>query len=385
MIDIVTQDEDRRLFEFPVARKRIFLGHAGVTALPHRVAEGMREYISDSEKDMQEFSGVLEVVEETRKLSAELIQAEPSEIALLGPTSLGLSLFAGGIDWQEGDEVICYQDDYPANVYPWMDLRRKGVTVKFLEPNGLGELTPELVENALSPKTRLVALASCNFLGGYRIDIDAIGKMLHERGVLFALDAIQTLGAFPTTVEHVDFLSADAHKWMLGPMAIGIVYVDKKHFENLHPVLLGAWNVYSPDFITQETIELPATGRRYEPGVLNTPGIYGMRESIKLLLEAGIDAIAERLLHLKQYLVLGLKDLSFEIIAPEEGPNATAITTARHPRVDAGKLFEELSREGVVASHRHDRQKHGYLRFSPHFYNTEAELERVLKILRKTL
>lgn len=385
MIDIVTQDESRRVHEFPVSRNKIFLGHAGVTALPRRVAEAMREYVTACEEDAQEFGGVLEVVDATREEAAELIHARAEEIALLGPTSLGLSLFAGGIDWQPGYEVICYQDDYPANVYPWMDLRRKGVTVTFLEPDHLGELTPELVERALTEKTRLVALASCNFLGGYRIDIDAIGKLLHDRGILFSLDAIQTLGAFPTTVEHVDFLSADAHKWMLGPMAIGIVYVAREHFEKLHPVLLGAWNAYSPDFITQDQVELPGTGRRYEPGVLNTPGIYGMRESIKLLREAGIDAIAGRLLDLKKHLVLGLKDLGFQIVAPEQGAHATGITTAGHPSAEIGKLFEELQRQGIVASHRFDRQKRGYLRFSPHFYNTHAELDRVLEVLRGEL
>ena len=197
------------------------------------------------------------------------IDATPEEIALLGPTSLGLSLFAGGLDWQPGDEVVYHADDYPANVYPWLDLARRGVVPRALQPERPGEITPAVVAAALTPRTRLVALASAYFLTGYRIDVDAIGQMLHERGVLFSLDAIQTLGAFPFSVRHVDFLAADAHKWMLGPLAAGIVYVKRAHFERLRPILLGAANVRSPDFISQGEIRFSDTAARYEPGVLN--------------------------------------------------------------------------------------------------------------------
>ena len=170
---------------------------------------------------------------DTRGLAADLIGAKAKEIALLGPTSLGLSLFANGIDWRSGDEVICYKDDYPANVYPWVELQRKGVKIRFLEPEEPGAITPELIESSIGPETRLVAVASCHYLTGYRIDIDAIGKMLKDRGILFALDGIQTCGAFPTSVKNVDFMSCDAHKWLLGPMAIGIVYVKEENFEKL--------------------------------------------------------------------------------------------------------------------------------------------------------
>src|SRR5260370_21938977 len=133
--------------------------------------------------------------------------ASTVEIALYGPTSLGLSLVANGIALAPGDEVVCYLDYYPANVYPWINLRDKGVVVRFIEPAQIGELTVEAVERTLTPKTKLVALASCSFISGFRLDIAAIGKLLRERGILFCLDAIQTLGAFSTTVRHLDFLT----------------------------------------------------------------------------------------------------------------------------------------------------------------------------------
>ena len=381
-------DEARRRELFPICRDKIFLAHAGVTALPGFVADAVCAYVRQSAGNAQEFDEVLRRVKDARRACAEFIGAHSDEIALLGPTSLGLSLFANGIDWKPGDEVLCYHGDYPANVYPWIDLRRRGVTVRYLEPIGLGEITPELVAAALSPKTRLVALASAHFFTGYRIDLEAIGAVLHARGVLFSVDAIQTLGAFPLDVEraHIDFLSADAHKWMLGPLAIGIVYVRRSRFEQLRPTLLGAWNVIAPNYNALDEIRFVPTAQRYEPGVLNTAGILGMRAALDFFQEHGMGTVAARLVELKSYLIPRLQELGFSILGPGAGsPAASSITTFRHERASGSVLFAALEKAGVIASLRHNREGREYLRFSPHCYNTEAELDIVLEVLRGAL
>jgi selenocysteine lyase/cysteine desulfurase len=356
-----------------------------VTVLPRVVADAMIEYIQQSCEQHQEFGPVLARVNQARQVSADFIGAHADEIALLGPTSLGLSLFANGLPWREGDELLCYADDYPANVYPWMELARRGVTVRQLRPERIGEITPALVEAALTERTRLVALASCNFLSGYRIDVDGIGRLLRGRGVLFSLDAIQSLGAAPLRVEHVDFLSADAHKWMLGPMAIGIVFVRREHFELLRPTLLGAWNVQAPNFITQPEIAFHPTARRYEPGVLNVAGVHGMRAALELLAAAGIDRVHARILSLKGALTEPLLAAGFQFLGPIDGPAASGITTFRHPGREAAALFRALEQRNVVASLRFDRAGLQYIRLSPHFYNTVDEMGRVVEILLEAL
>lgn len=384
-ISSVILDEASRLEAFPVCKNKIFLAHAGVTALPKCVADAVISYTQASCENHQEFGNVLRDIHETRRIAADFIGAKAEEIALLGPTSLGLSLFANGLPWKEGDEILCYASDYPANVYPWMDLARRGVVVRYLEPERAGEITPELIKRALTPRTRLAALASCNFLTGFRIDVDSIGKLLHERGVLFSLDAIQTLGTAPLSVEHVDFLSADAHKWMLGPMAIGIVYVKKEHFELLRPTLLGAWNVRSPNFITQDEIAFYETAQRYEPGVLNIAGVYGMRAALEMLLNVGLNNVYARILELKNGLVAALTELGFEFIPPTSGQNVSGITTCKHPSADMAKLFAALEEKNIIASLRFDRAGNQFLRFSPHFYNTLDEISQVVNVLRSTL
>ena len=379
--------EAARLDAFPICGRKIFLAHAAVTALPGCVAEAMSAYALQSAQMPQEFAGVLRDFRTTRELAAQLIGARWQEVALLGPTSLGLSLFANGIQWNAGDEVVCYADDYPANVYPWIELERKGVVVRRLQTDVPGCVTPALVEAALTPKTRLVALASCHFFSGYRLDVEAVGLLLRSRGILFALDAIQTLGAFPLDVcrANVDMLSADAHKWLLGPMAMGIVYVAERHFETVRPTLLGAWNVQSPRFLSQDRVEFVETAQRYEPGVLNASGVYGMKAALELLLGHGMDRIAQRLLELKAYLWSRLGALGFRVLGPLTGDNASGITTVWHPDVPASQLFARLESQGVIASLRHDRSGQEYLRFSPHFYNTHAELDRVAEILGEAL
>ncbi|MEQ1861904.1 MAG: aminotransferase class V-fold PLP-dependent enzyme [Chthoniobacteraceae bacterium] len=375
-------DESARRAAFPICEQKIFLAHAAVCALPRAVADAMHGYVEQGALSHQEDAQTWRDVAATRVLGARLLSCDADEIALLGPTSIGLSLFANGLDWQLGDEVVCHADDYPSNVYPWLELERRGVTVRLLKPERPGEITPALVESVLTPRTRLVALTSAHYFSGYRPDLDTIGAMLHARGILFAVDAIQTLGAFPLDTAHVDFLSADAHKWMLGPCAIGLVMVKRQHFETLRPTLLGAWNVHSPGFIAQPEIRFVPTAQRYEPGVLNFPGIYGMKAGLELLLDAGIERIAARLLELKAALLARIEPLGFEAIGPREGSAAHAITAVRRAGADHKALHERLLEAGIVASLRPDRAGRDWLRFSPHFYNTEAEFDRVADVLR---
>ncbi len=377
------ENEAARLEAFPVARERIFLGHAGVTILPKCAADAMCAHVRAGSLHHQEFGDVLRDVNRARVVCASLIGSDASEIALLGPTSLGLSLFANGLDWQPGDELLYYGDDYPANVYPWTALAPRGVVARKLTTAIPGRITPEIVEAALTPRTRLVALASCHFLTGWRIDVDAIGKLLRSRGVLFSVDAIQTLGAAPLSVEHVDFLSADAHKWMLGPLAIGIVYVKKENFEKCRPTLLGAWNVRSPDFLSQDKIVFEETARRYEPGVLNIAGLYGMKASLDMLLGHGISNVQAAILDVRDYLEGRLRGEGFEFLSPDAAePLRSGILTARHPAKPSPGLFQKLEQARISASLRTSRDGAQWLRFSPHFYNTRDEMDRVVAALR---
>jgi selenocysteine lyase/cysteine desulfurase len=360
-----------------VCAGKVYLAHAGVSPVPACVTRAVQETAAAAALDDQE-EGLGDLLRSTRARAAEMLGADIGEVALIGPTTAGLSAVAAGLDWQTGDEVLIYQDDFPVNVYPWLALETRGVTVRRLQTPALGHITPELVLEQLTDKTRLVALASCHFVSGWRIDHDAIGRELRARDILFCLDAIQTLGAFPTTVEHVDFLAADAHKWLLGPCAAGVFYVRRDLQDRLAPQAFGWNNVRCPDYIAQEQMTLRTDARRYEAGSFNILGIAGLNAALGMLLEVGIDTIAADLTTKRAWLVDALRAKDFEILFPEA---QAGITSCSREGTEMKALGETLAAENIVASVRTERSGRDYLRFSPHFYNTPAELERAVALL----
>lgn len=375
----IQTDDVLRKHEFPVCRDKVYLAHAGVSPVPACVTQAVKETAEKAALNDQE-EGLSELLRITRKRAAQLLGADTSEVALIGPTTTGLSAVAAGLDWQEGDEILVYRDCFPVNVYPWQSLESRGVKVRWLQTPALGQITPELVAENLTDQTRLVALASCHFVSGWRIDHDAIGRVLREREVLFCLDAIQTLGAFPATVEHVDFLAADAHKWLLGPCAAGIFYVRRELQDRLVPSAFGWNNVRCPNYIAQEEMHLRSDARRYEAGSFNILGIAGMNAALGLLLEVGIESIAADLKVKRAWLVRALQEKGYEVFYPE-AIETGGITSCWLEGGDMLALGEKLMRENVVASVRGDRSGRNYLRFSPHFYNTPKELEKVVSLL----
>ena len=345
----------------------------------------MRGSIERASSDARQYDLELAHIAETRKAAAQFIGAQLDEISFTGPTSSGLNAIANGLDWNNGDEVICYLDDYPANVYPWLALERHGVKPVLLETARIGEITPEIVEQALTKRTKLVALASANFCSGYRIDLEAIGALCAERGVLFSVDAIQTLGAFPIALDRIDFLSAGAQKWMLGPSGAGILYVKKSRRDLLRPATIGGWNVQSRNFIAQREIKYAPGGQKFEPGAYYHCAIAGLGAAVELLLEVGPAQITERILSLTEALEREITPAGFEFLSPDEENNRSGILTFRHPKIPTDRFFEALLKNDAVVSLRFDRGDRSWLRVSPHFYNTFDEIAKVADVLRSEL
>lgn len=381
-ISEIHSDESFRLHEFPIARERLFLAHAGVCPLPFRVAEAMRSYLDQCTRgDQEELLPALRI-QQSRANAAQLLNAQPDEIAFVGPTSLALSFIAGGLHFKKHENILVYHDDYPANVYPWMALAEQGVEVRFLNTRELGEIRDVDVAGQVDENTRLVALASCHFISGFRIDLDAIGRILKERNILFCVDAIQTLGAFPISVENIDFLAADSHKWLLGPCAAGILYVRKSVQDQLKSMVYGWHNVGCPNFVAQDEIILRNDARRYEAGSHNLVGLVGLNESLKMFLEIGIENIAGELQRKRSLLVSSLQDKGYAVLqADAPGKNSGAIVSFHKDGVELGQLHQKLEAAKITTSLRTDRAGKQYIRLSPHFYNTDAELHQLVEKL----
>ncbi len=383
MIAHLEADEELRRREFPICARKIYLAHAADAPLPRRVAEAMHRVVENASCNEKMYDEALAFIAATRTMVADFVGAGVDEISLTGPTSSGLSVIASGLDWHAGDEVVCYLDEYPANVYPWIALQRRGVKVIFLSVPGLGQITPEIVERVLTNRTKLVALASANYCSGYRIDVDAIGALCHQRGVLFCVDGIQTLGAFPIDLRHVDFLSAGAQKWMLGPSGAGILFVKRGRRDLLWPNVIGGWNVQSPNFIARSQIEFAEGGQKFEPGAYNFVAIAGMSAAVELLHKVGMHNVSARILALTNALRRSVAPCGFEFLSPAQERNRSGILTLRHPTIATEAIMRTLTENNIVASLRQDREGRAWLRISPHFYNTVAEVDGVAELLNR--
>ena len=381
-LDYLVRNEGVRSDYFPLVKEKVFLANASVCPLPHPSVAAMQAFMIDAaSRGDQETVFPMQVYRETCQMGAQLLGCQEDSISFLGPTSIGLSLVANGIAFKPGQNVVYCPDDYPSNAVVWMNLSKRGVEPRALVPKELGQVTLELLEEVVDKDTALVALTSAHFISGYRLEVDRIGAWLRERGILFCLDAIQTVGALATPVSKVDFLSADSHKWLLGPASAGLFYVHPDAQDCLEPSLLGWRNVVCPAFLTPDKVQFWPRGRRYEAGCTNFIGLIGLHASLKLLLDIGLANIEARVLEHTRFLRHHLLEKGY-LLAGEDDRALSGITSFRKEGMELRQLHQTLLEKDIHISLRQTRHDHQFwLRFSPHFYNTEAELERVLAFL----
>lgn len=352
----------------------IYLDHAAIGPVPRSSREAVEAYLRErSDGGINLFHAFLKTHAETKRTIGDLIHAAPDRIAFCDNTSNGLNILASGFPWKSGDRVLLTDVEFPANVYPFLNQKRHGVEIDYLKwtPQGFGV---EAVERALTPRTRVLSISYVQFLHGCRSDLAAIGALCRKKGVLLSVDAIQAAGAVPIDVQamHIDFLSCGSQKWLLSTEGAAFVYVSENAQEHIRQAYLG-WlsiNDFFTDFF-RHRLDLDPTARRYEGGTLNVAGIICLRESIRLLLDAGIKRIERHLQGLTQLCVDRIRQEGAELLTPEDPAARAGIVSVRLP--GAQQTFERLQREGIIVSLRE-----GCIRFSPHFYNTEDEVLKAL-------
>jgi selenocysteine lyase/cysteine desulfurase len=364
---------------FPASREGIFLAHAAVAPITGPAREAMDVWNLEAALGRQESDAVWKRVAKTRAVAARFLGCEADEVSLLGPTALGLGLVALGLDWKPGDEVIFDPLDYPANVYPWKELERKGVRAVPIQRKPGDPIGWETIRLLVTEKTKLVSLATAHYLSGHQPELSVIGPELKKRNILLCLDGIQTLGVLPAAFADADFLAADAHKWMLGPVGAGVLMVRKRAWDRLRPPLLGSWNVVSPEFLAQPEICFESGGRRYEPGSLNLPGIEGMRASLELLDSLGTADVSAHALALARQLRAGARRANLAVYGGEN--EERVITSLIEPSGGWEKIKARMDAAKIRVSWRKEHGGKTLLRVAPHLSNTSAEIDEFLKFL----
>ena len=380
-------DSDSLDREFPSRRTSIQFNHAAVCPLPARSARALSDYAMRlSLRGGLDYSAWIREADEVRRLAALLIGAGPSvggarSIAIVPNTTWGLNLVASGLDWKLGDVVVTTATEFPANLSPWIALERRGVIVRRI-PTRDGAFTAAEVATACDERTRLVAISAVSFHTGFAAPLTAIGSFCRRGGILFGLDAIQAVGAIPMDVvaSSVDFLSADGHKWMLGPEGCGILFTTPELRERLTPP--PGWTnlarAHPLDYSVPDVPLYVSDATRFEVGALPTPGVYALAESLRLILEIGLDRIGRQIAETLAPLDAGLPRLGFSPIR-FDGTLRSGILAARPPAGKNAWFFSKrLMDEAIVISARE-----GLLRFSPHVGNDAHESERILEALAR--
>lgn len=361
---------------FPITRHQTFFNHAGIAPLSTPVAETVANFAQEcTQQAGAGYSQWQRWLAAARQAAATLVGAAPAEIAFTGNTSTGLSLVAEAFPWRAGDAVLVPVPDFPANVYPWQHLQRRGVKVRFVERQR-GRLTPEAIAAALRPDVRLLALSSVDYATGFAVDLPAIGALCKKHGVLFCVDAIQSLGVLPMDVKAagIDCLAAGGHKWLCAPLGTGLLYVAADLPVPLTPPLVGWKSVAAPEDFRLH-FKLRQDAGRFEPGTPNYGGLFALGRAIELLLEPGIEAIRERVFALGELLAVGLRERGLELATPLAAVERSGILCFVPPG-EPERTFRGLLERRVTTALRDGR-----IRLAPHFYNDESDAARFFAAL----
>jgi selenocysteine lyase/cysteine desulfurase len=300
------------------------------------------------------------------------------EIGLAKNTSQGIIIPMNAMDWEQGSNVILRKGGFPANVCPWLQ-NLPDVEKRFIRANTCDEFI-EACASEVSRTTKVIAVDWVDFLSGQRMDLVRLGSFCADRGVLLFVDGIQGLGALQINLSElaVDAFSCGAAKWLFGPQGIGIMYIKKQLLGIMNLKNTGWLSVAWKDFQHFEVIPpVKRSAARYEEGTRNLLGMVGMREHLKLFLQIGPESIEKRIEALRGMIVKGLEEKGCTFLSPIDFQAGSGIVTFRHPKKRSEKLYEELMARKIIVSIRED-----WIRVSPHFYNTEEEIEEFLNHVR---
>lgn len=369
----------------PLANQFAYFDHAAVAPLCQPAADAMVRYTQEAlhEGDTA-WPRWAHEVERLRALFATVINASAGEVALVPNTTFGINLVAEGFPWREGDNVVVPSNEFPSNLFPWLNLQTRGVQVRQVAPRDQVEISLDDVLAAADSRTRMIAISWVGYATGWRIDVDELVARAHERGILVFLDAIQGLGVFPLDVRQtpVDFLAADGHKWLLGPEGAGVFYLRREHLDLLRPLMVGWHSVPKAVDFSQAAWSPKPEAQRYEGGTQNMVGMLGLLASLELLVAQGLSAqtsaIGEAVVEVTSLACDRLRRAGAKIVTRRDvAKHNSGIVAFEMPGQDALEVRKRLLAAKVITSVRH-----GWLRIAPHGWNDESDVERLISALK---
>lgn len=367
--------------QFPITRHYNFQNHAAVAPLSGPAGEALTGYARELTESAYLSGAYYRAAERVRQSAARLIRAAPEEVTFIKNTCEGINYVANGVQWVSGDNVVSVSMEFPANVYPWLNLEQRGVTLKRVREEE-GRVPFDRIARAIDNRTRVVAISAVQWSNGFRVDLTRLGELCQEKGVLLFVDAIQSLGVHPIDVRamNIDFLAAGGHKWLVSPEGIGVFYCKRELIGHIRPTELG-YMCFKRDYEEEvrdfRAEDLYDDARRFDSGVYNLAGVCALGASINLLLEVGVDEIQVRVKKLTDLLVEGLRTKGWRVQSPRTATEWSGIVAFSTDKHDPEALRKHLRNEYRIII----TTRLGRLRASPHFYNSPDEIRQLVDAL----
>ncbi len=367
----MTVEQARR--EFPHTWTDIvYLNHAAVAPLSFRVRDAVDRYQTRRAlKGIEPYPWAMKMAQETREMLANMIGSRADQIAFAMNTSDGLNILAQGLDWRPGDRILINNLEFPANVYPFLNLRKQGVEIDMIQAVD-HKITSDQIAKAITDRTKLLSISHVQFSTGAKVNLTALGKLCREQNILFAVDAIQSLPHSSIDVERdkIDFLSCGSHKWMMSAEGAAFVFASDRALAAIEQPYLGWTSVDDPFDFLPHPERLRTGAARFENGTQNYTGIAALHASMKFFQEFGFREMERAVLDLSGYLIDRLEMRGIEVVTPKSGAERSGIVSFIVP--EAAAVFERLTSQNIILSLRAGR-----LRAAPHFYNTEEEVRKL--------
>ncbi len=352
---------------FPVTQETIYLNSASQSPLNTLVYDRLQVHLKT---ELNPFGKKAFDRNTIRVLLAKLLGGAAEEYALVTSTGIGIGMAAQGIDFKKGDNVVLPEQEHWNNTFPWLQLEKKGVEVRFAKLNADNSIDPEAIERLVDENTRVVAIAAVRFNSGFRPNLNAIGKLAHAKGALFMVDVAQAAGMIPIDVEHdqIDIMAGCGFKWLLGMHGTGFLYVSKRVVNKIEPVLPG---MYSAEH-NFEKLTFHADSRKFETGTIAYPLFSAWSAGLELLLEVGIKNIYEKALENTDLLIEGLRAKGYHIVTPtKKREERTAILLFNTGSFETTKaLYQKLMDKKVMVTLQGEN-----IRVSPNFFTVREEIE----------
>jgi cysteine desulfurase / selenocysteine lyase len=362
-----------------IAEGYVHLNHAGVSSVSTRVVSSISEFLDGQSKGSPAATMAgFGMWAKCRTDLAAIMGVSPENLALTKNTAHGVSIVADGFKWRDGDEVVFAECEYPANSYPWLAQQERRVVCRTVPVNADGTVPIESYKNAMTSKTKMVAVSWVQFSTGFRNDLAALTELAHNHGARILVDVIQGLGALPINLDElgVDYAATGSQKWLIGPLGVGGLYVKPDALNDLRMVNVGAASVINPWVFDALGFDPKPNAQRFEEGTPNIMGMIGLVSSLSMLADAGPAVVAECIKNVTDYAMKRLESAGYAVVNPKEWTQRAGIVLFKHPTIPNAEIMAALEQAKIVVVSRG-----GCVRFAPHFYNTQEDIDRAIAAL----